>query len=215
MDGISTNTEEHHEWIRRTTPRSVLRRHLRGPRPGDRQRDPPLAPRRHRPLRSREAHGQARRRSAEEGGSRSRADLRRLPDQPVAPCQEAAPRDEHLPGLRTQRHQPHPARPRPHRDPPARLQADRSALRRPAAPRHRPGTRTEEPSTRSTSSSAARSPTPTGEASSPATSPSSQGHRSNAPARRPKAPPGPKTSSASFCALQLGTGSSRSSGSPP
>ena len=31
--GIHMNTEEHHEWIRRTTPGSVLRRHLRRPRP--------------------------------------------------------------------------------------------------------------------------------------------------------------------------------------
>ena len=37
-------------------------------------------------------------------GRRPVADLRRLPDQPVAAGQEAAPRHQHLPGLRAQRH---------------------------------------------------------------------------------------------------------------
>jgi integrase len=40
----------------------------------------------------------------------------------VAPSKEAAPRDQHLPGLRAQCQEPHPARARPNRDPPAGFQ---------------------------------------------------------------------------------------------
>ncbi len=66
-------------------------------------------------------------------------DVRCLPDQPVAPGQEAAPRHEHLPGLRTQRRPPRPARPRADRDPSVALPADRITLRLAPAPHRRTG----------------------------------------------------------------------------
>src|SRR3546814_7511817 len=59
--GTRVLMEEAHERLHRSTPQSVLRGHLRGPRPGDRQGAAPLAPRRHRPCRSRRVHDQARR----------------------------------------------------------------------------------------------------------------------------------------------------------
>ena len=56
-----------------------------------------LAPRRHRSGQGRAARREAGRRRNQAGRRRAVADLRRLPDQPVAAGQEAAPRHEHLP----------------------------------------------------------------------------------------------------------------------
>ena len=88
-----------------------------------------VASRRHRPGRGRTARDPARRRGARTGRRGAGADLRRLPDRPVAAGQEAAARDQHLPGLRTQRAPPHPPRARTHRTAPAPPPPHRSALR--------------------------------------------------------------------------------------
>ena len=64
-------------------------------------------------------------------------DVRRLPDQPVAPGQEAAPRDQHVSGLRTQRAAPHPPHAGADQSASCPIPADRSALRHAPAPDRR------------------------------------------------------------------------------
>jgi hypothetical protein len=93
---------------------------------------------RNRPGRSRASRRQTRRRRDRPSRCCAVVDVRCLPDRAVAANQEAAPRHQHLPRVRTQRAAPRSADARQGGYPPTPLPADRSALRLAAALHHRP-----------------------------------------------------------------------------